>query len=1741
MFNNKTTFGQNPSSSTFGFGGAPTSSTPFGQSAFSKPATANTGFQSTGFGSTGSTLFGGTTAQATSGLFGGTPAPAFGQQPQQQQQSAFSGFNTAGSSSLFGSNSASTFAQPKPAFGAFGASTQSSGLFGSQPAVSTATSSASLFNNQPTGGLFGSSGGFGASTNNNNVIGTPIKFNPLAGTDTMVKNNQTTTISTRHQCITCMKEYENKSLEELRMEDLQAGRKGPQQGGGLFAGSTQQQPQQQSSLFGGATLGQPSTSFANTFGGTTAFGSTAQANTGLFGKPTTFGTPASTASTNFAFGGTNNNNSANPFGGATQKTFGNTGSTLFGAQQPTSLFGATPTTNTGFGFGAQQPQQQQQQQGIGLFGQKQTATPFGMAAPQPVSQPGFGFGQNTATNTQNLFGNKPAMGTGLGTSFGGATSSPFGAKPLGTTPAPAFGSAFGGQQQTNALGGGTSLFGQSKPTGTTPNFGLGQTQQTLAFGGAGLAANNNPFGAKPAAPTSLFGGGVTSAGLFSNPSSAPGTGLFGASTFGTGSTGLTLGQAGSLGLNTAKPFGGFGAPLGGQANAAASQSQAAHQHILALTAYPYGDQPLFRNLPSDKVEELRMKATNPMAQKAAISQSPSFTVSSTATPKLAVKPSGAASSTKSSLFEGLEASSPLVSAGGGSYKHLAAAITPKSSIKLLKIRPDGNTSRGSLTGDTTQGSQSTPVSTFRSATTKFKDILPGGTAASSTPKAATSKASDNANKENEQSDDLNDSLADPRAVRKLALEESQGPLNATDASICISEISDGGEEDGQGEDQMAPHPAGIVMRRAGYYTMPSLSELAKLYEETGKCVVSNFLIGRLNYGNIFFDEQMDVAGLNLDEIVHIRHREVVVYPNDEEKPALGQGLNRKAQVTLDRIFPTNKQTRAPIRDVDTILNMDYDTTLRKACIKMKARFIEYLPNNGSWVFKVDHFSKYGLPDESDDDDDMVIGETSRALPPAEVPVPPKPPVVQAAQQPQVPPKPAHTLSDSHTIFGTSMNFSNAEGMEEDYTEILSPSEHMPRLTGMDTSKIRLMKASLFENEDSFFDEKMAEEEFTFEKPASPGTVRGIAIVPQELEMTLAVPEKEARPSRPHQRPAIVTPKTMPFPVTLPDGLADCALDAALFHGSCAKSSWTARGATITTCDQQVTLTCPYLASNAKKELIEEHLGVQLRLSNLNREDGQIPRCTPQEGRDLLISHCDLVANRRPASAKERMARQVLQLCNTLWGDLSSNPTPAVESYLRRQAVCEWLQTVICEEEAASPMPAESHEARVLKQLAQGKLLECVNACQEVGDHFLSLLVASSGSAAYPKQMVLRQVHDWVSIGVSRHLNEDRLRAWLLCGAGQPVLAQEDGAALNALQSLPWLCALAAHAWYLCSPAASVPDIVAKYESTFQSESPFAAAPVPPGGSEIHLDLRYQLLKLFIQRTYPLEGLLSVETHYPDSPLDFSLSWLLLELLDSLHYTHVSDHCSQSLHLAFAEQLEAIGLWHWSVFVLQHIINPKMRQSAVESVILRHVIPNANVAPKVLSQKEDFLVHKLGIPASLIYSSKATHLKSTDRNVEMAFYHLYAEEWNECYQTVIGHLSADAVINDDFKEVWELLRELQRHSHEIDEWHGHGQIVLNFLNLVEELAALRYTSAEGKLEAISQKVVVTLNHLKIMPCSSPKERLCQSEMAHKLFDLAHAMIVAHRDPRVSASEDYRLLELDKCITHFVYRDNDPVKK
>lgn len=77
--------------------------------------------------------------------------------------------------------------------------------------------------------------------NNFDTTGTVVKFNPVYADETLDnKFGVSETVKTVQYCITSMKEYETKSVEELRFEDYTLGRKGPQgQVTGLFSAKIQ--------------------------------------------------------------------------------------------------------------------------------------------------------------------------------------------------------------------------------------------------------------------------------------------------------------------------------------------------------------------------------------------------------------------------------------------------------------------------------------------------------------------------------------------------------------------------------------------------------------------------------------------------------------------------------------------------------------------------------------------------------------------------------------------------------------------------------------------------------------------------------------------------------------------------------------------------------------------------------------------------------------------------------------------------------------------------------------------------------------------------------------------------------------------------------------------------------------------------------------------------------------------------------------------------------------------------------------------------------------------------------------------------------------------------------------------------------------------------------------------------------------------------------------------------------------
>ena len=68
----------------------------------------------------------------------------------------------------------------------------------------------------------------------------------------------------------------------------------------------------------------------------------------------------------------------------------------------------------------------------------------------------------------------------------------------------------------------------------------------------------------------------------------------------------------------------------------------------------------------------------------------------------------------------------------------------------------------------------------------------------------------------------------------------------------------------QSDTDLPPHPAGIELRRSGYFTLPPLEEM--IPDANGRCLVENFVVAREGYGNVLFPGLTDVAGLNLDAI-----------------------------------------------------------------------------------------------------------------------------------------------------------------------------------------------------------------------------------------------------------------------------------------------------------------------------------------------------------------------------------------------------------------------------------------------------------------------------------------------------------------------------------------------------------------------------------------------------------------------------------------------------------------------------------------------------------------------------------------------------------------------------------------------------------------------------------------------------------------------------------------------------------
>lgn len=79
---------------------------------------------------------------------------------------------------------------------------------------------------------------------------------------------------------------------------------------------------------------------------------------------------------------------------------------------------------------------------------------------------------------------------------------------------------------------------------------------------------------------------------------------------------------------------------------------------------------------------------------------------------------------------------------------------------------------------------------------------------------------------------------------------------------------------------------------------------------------------------------------------------MIVYPDDDNKPPVGEELNRAARITLLGVYPTDRTTREEITDVQRIKEANYTDYLREMTKKFDGEFINYEMTEGAWTFMV---------------------------------------------------------------------------------------------------------------------------------------------------------------------------------------------------------------------------------------------------------------------------------------------------------------------------------------------------------------------------------------------------------------------------------------------------------------------------------------------------------------------------------------------------------------------------------------------------------------------------------------------------------------------------------------------------------------------------------------------------------------------------------------------------------------------
>ncbi|CAH8326887.1 unnamed protein product [Eruca vesicaria subsp. sativa] len=622
--------------------------------------------------------------------------------------------------------------------------------------------------------------------------------------------------------------------------------------------------------------------------------------------------------------------------------------------------------NTGFGVSAAQPNPFAPSPAFGQtpanptnpFSSSTSTNPFGPQTPTLASS-GFGaatsnFGSSPfgATSSSNLFGSTSTTTT---SAFGTTTSSPL----FGSSSTPGFGSS-------------PSIFGSAPGQGATPAFGntqssnlfssnpsMGQTGSAFGQTGSAFGQTGSAFGQFGQSSAPAFG----QTNMFNKPSTGFGN-MFSSSSTLTTTSSSPFGQTMPAPFQSSQPgqaSNGFGFNNFGQTQAANATGNTGGLGFFGQGNF--GQTPA----PPSSVVLQPVAVTNPFGTLPAM-------------PQISINQSGNSPSIQYGISSMPVVDKP-ISVRVSSVLTSRHLLQRRVRLPARKYRPGDNDPKVPFFTDDEETPSSTPKadalfiprenpralvirpaqqwsSRDKSTIPKDRPTAPPVHENGKSPDIATDAAHHN------QNGNGNLASAEERTHPSAnANQKSNGTTSKVEKDSSYRTL--GGNRAGEAATDIE-----MIMpklRQSDYFTEPRIPELAaKERADPGYCSrVKDFVVGRHGYGSIKFMGETDVRKLDLESLVQFNNREVIVYLDESKKPAVGEGLNKPAEVTLLNIKCIDKKTGKQFTEGERVEK--YKMMLKRKAEAQGAEFVSFDPVKGEWKFRVDHFSSYKLDDEDDDE------------------------------------------------------------------------------------------------------------------------------------------------------------------------------------------------------------------------------------------------------------------------------------------------------------------------------------------------------------------------------------------------------------------------------------------------------------------------------------------------------------------------------------------------------------------------------------------------------------------------------------------------------------------------------------------------------------------------------------------------------------------------------------------------------